>query len=266
VKFEELASKLAMLLAPGLASTPTPLNDFSKKLAIEIYPKNFGRAIVLTEFITQVSSVFKVGTTIRVAVVGGYPLEPELLALRHLGYSTEVTIFGIESDMKYLDLNTISEKNIENRFDLILCSQVWEHIWNHGNAFHNLLSLMNSGAYLWLACPASNRAHGSPDFFSAGFTSGYFVNNLKQLGLEVISRGQLGSARNYRATHFMPEWLSVKSHQWPISNTFIGSNLTKRALYTFRYFFRNLELHLFSGKVTSDDKYATESWIFSRNP
>lgn len=264
MNFQEIGGRLGRLLTPGLLSELIVLDSVSKKLAFEIQPNNFGRAIVLTEFVREISEVFTPGSTIRVAVVGGYPSEPELRALSRLGYQAEVTIFGIESNMKYLNLNALSETSAGDKFDLILCSQVWEHIWNHGNAFQNLFSLMDSGTYLWLACPASNRAHGSPDFFSAGFTSGYFAKNLDFLGLTVISSGQLGTARNYRATHTMPEWLSLKSHRIPISNTFVGSKVLKQLIFTVRYLLRNIELHFFSGKITSNESFATESWILAR--
>ena len=52
-------------------------------------------------------------------------------------------------------------------FDLILCSQVWEHIWHHGNAFENIENLTSSGSYLWLASLASHRAtHSLPIWLS----------------------------------------------------------------------------------------------------
>ena len=266
VNLQELVGRVAKLLTPGLVATPRELDTFSKKMAFEIYPKNFGRAMVLADFIEQISGIFEPTSKIRVAVIGGYLDEPELLALEKLQYSTEVTIFGIESDMNYLNMNEISEIAHGGRFDLILCSQVWEHIWNHGNAFKNLLSIMHSGSYLWLASPTSNRAHASPDYFSAGFTASYLSKNLEYLGLKVISSGQLGTARNYRATHTMPEWLTVNSHRLPLLNTFRGNKLIKRIVLTSRYFLRSVELQLFSGKITAEDSFATESWILAQKP
>jgi SAM-dependent methyltransferase len=255
---------LGRFLAPGLVSQTYKLHPASKKLAFDLYPRNFGRAVVLTEFITIFQERFGNISYVKVAVVGGYENEPEVLALKQLGISVDLTILGIDRDMLQLDLNEVSLNNLDVEFDLILCSQVWEHVWNHQNAFLNLLSLMQSGTYLWIACPTSNRAHGSPEYFSAGFTSDYFENNLKALGLSIVSAGQVGTARNYRATHTLPSWLSVKEHRFPILNSFADFKLYQRGFLFFRYLFRNLELQIFSGKLTSETRLATESWVLAQ--
>jgi SAM-dependent methyltransferase len=214
----------------------------------------------------QVSMNFDSGSKLKVAVLGGGADEPEILALKHLGFFPEVSIFGIDEKNEYLDLNKIFEEEFNLDFDLILCSQVWEHLWCHENAFKNILHVMPSGSHLWLACPTSNRAHAGPDYFyfSAGFTRTYLVNNLEHLGLFVIASGQLGTARFYRATHTMPVWLTVKSHMFPILHSFPGYKKGTRIALAVRYFFRNLELFLFSSRITSDVASATESWDFAK--
>ena len=165
-------------------------------------------------------------------------------------------------------MNQIFEEKLDVNFDLILCSQVWEHVWCHENAFRNILKFMKSGSHVWLACPASNRAHAGPDYqyFSAGFTRTYLTKNVARLGLKVLASGQLGSARFYRATHTMPIWLTVKSHKIPILHSFREYEIGTRIAMITRYFLRNLELFLFSSKITSNDAFATESWIFAKKP
>jgi hypothetical protein len=200
-----------------------------------------------------------------VAIIGGSVNEPEILALERLGFSTDVRVFGIDEN-EYLDLNQNSEEKFNFNFDLILCSQVLEHIWCHENAFRNIFHIMPAGCHVWLACPTSNRAHASPDYFSAGFTRTYLVKNLEYLGLSVIASGQLGTARCYRATHTMPVWLTVKSHMIPILHPFSGYKKGTRIALVVRYFFRNLELFLFSNKIISNDAFSTESWVFARKP
>ena len=91
---------------------------------------NYGRILILSKFEELVlNSDFK--NDIKVAVVGGFNDEPELLLLKKLGHNLKVTTFGIEeSDDNYFDLN-ISNNNLKQEyFDLILCGQVLEHIWN----------------------------------------------------------------------------------------------------------------------------------------
>jgi SAM-dependent methyltransferase len=214
-----------------------------KRMANRIHPVNFARACVLSEFMSQISETFKLGSNLKVAILGGGPDEPEILALQRLGFSPVVTIFGIDENNEFLDMNKVFEEKFNSDFDLVLCSQVWEHIWCHENAFRNILHVMPSGSHVWLACPTSNRAHAGPNFFyfSAGFTRNYLVNNLEYLGLSVIASGQLGTARFYRATHTMPVWLNVKSHMLPIFNTFPAYNKGTRIALVVWYFFRNLD-------------------------
>ena len=260
--------RLCSRIAPTWFLTPYSLDPNMKWIANRIHPVNFARACVLSEFMSQISMTFEFGSNLKVAILGGGPDEPEILALERLGFSLDVTIFGIDENNEYLDMNKIFEEKFNLDFDLILCSQVWEHIWCHENAFRNILHVMPSGSHVWLACPTSNRAHAGPNFFyfSAGFTRNYLVNNLEYIGLSVIASGQLGTARFYRATHTMPVWLTVKSHMLPILNSFPAYKKGTRIALVVRYFFRNLELFLFSTKITSDDAYATESWVFAKKP
>jgi hypothetical protein len=229
-------------------------------------PENFGRALVLSKFIDIATEIFPISSRIRVAIVGGYQTEPEIRALKYLGYEVEIEVFGIEDNMIALDLN-VALSGIQKygmSFDLILCSQVWEHIWNHDVALKNLMSIMNQGSYLWIASPASNRAHGSPFYFSAGFTSEYFANNLSKAGLIIRTYGQIGTRRNYLATHTLPAWLSVRGHKLPPIFSFSHLKLTTRIFYTVRYSMETISLISKSAHITSDSKYATESWVLAR--
>jgi hypothetical protein len=255
---------LGKRIAPTLFTKKHSLDPRTKRLAEDIFPINFGRSLVLAEFISQISSTFELGSKLKVAVLGGSALEPEIIALERLGFTVELRIFGIEKDSENLNLNVYSEEKFDSDFDLILCSQVWEHIWCHVNAFKNILRIIPGESLLWLACPTSNRAHASPDYFCAGFTQTYFINNLNRIGFTVVASGQLGTARNYRATHTMPIWLTVKSHKFPILHTFPEYKIATRIALVARYFLRNFELFFFSPKITSDDAFATETWVFAR--
>ena len=231
-------------------------------MAFRVCPENFARALVVAEFLTVFSKKFPPSTKITVAVVGGSKDEPEVRALKALGVTVETRLFGIEKGMTFHDLNESHEDagNSREFFDLVLCSQVWEHLWDHAAAFKNLQRLMSSQTCLWLACPASNRAHGSPSYFAAGFTAEYLCNNLARSGMSIVSSGQLGSSRNYRALHTMPTWLSVKGHEFPPLWAFSGQVPARKILLTIRFFARTLELLLFSPRVTDDMQCATESW------
>ncbi len=267
VKEQGHLEKLYRFIFPRSNISAIKLGNESKSLAFALCPENFGRAVVLAKFIEQTTGIFSTNRNLRVAVVGGYEDEPEIRALKTLGFNLEVSIFGIDENMYFLDLNNepVITQSSYGDFDLILCSQVWEHIWNHESAFKNLLRLTSKGSFLWLACPASNHPHGSPSYFSAGFTSEYLSLNITKMGLAIIARGQIGTPRNYRATHVLPTWLSVRGHSFPPVYAFEDRSVYSRILHSIKYFFTNISFLGISPAITDEIGYATESWIFAQN-
>ena len=134
------------------------------------------RDIISERFLNEIkNSSLSSSSTIRVAVLGGYSGEPELLILQD-HYKLEVTHFGVEGIVEhgsiYLDLNDppINIEIYKSGFDLVLCSQVLEHLWNVNSAFECFTFLLRQSGYLWVACPFSNFLHGSPAFYSAGYS------------------------------------------------------------------------------------------------
>ena len=78
----------------------------------------------------------------RVAVVGGSPAEPELVSLP---VDATIDYFGVEntigdSRFTYLDLNLL-RTDLHANYDLVICSQVLEHVYDVRNAIENLLRL-----------------------------------------------------------------------------------------------------------------------------
>ncbi len=194
-----------------------------------------------------------------VALVGGGPNEPELRIIDQIG-SASVTFFGIQKipneNFEFLDLNT--DTIFEKEFDLVICSQVIEHVWNQDMCFNILARLVKPGGLLWIGCPASNYAHGSPDYFSAGFTATYLEKNFSVRNFEPVASGNLGSKRYYFLTHALQIWGSRNLHKFPL---FFGIS---------RHYPRELLGRLvaltISPKVTSDIKFATETFaLFKKN-
>jgi SAM-dependent methyltransferase len=191
----------------------------------------------------------------RVALVGGGIGEAEIEALKKIK-AISITYFGIETipneDFSFLDLNY--DKDFEDTFDLVVCSQVLEHIWNHQAFFDNLSKLVRPRGFLWIGCPASNYPHGSPEYFSAGFAPDYLVNNLGLRNLELLLGGSLGSKRYYFLTHSLQIWGSKNLHKFPI---FFGIS---------RYYPREILGRLYSlvldSRVVEGIKHATETYGF----
>lgn len=214
------------------------------------------RDIVARNFQTLIENGIESVQTI--AIVGGSLDEPELQALDLR--DKKIDVLGVENSDYLLDLN---ERNwIPNRqFDLVLCSQVLEHVWRPETALRNLAALVNPGGLLWIACPASNFRHGSPEFFSAGYAPELITRNLESLGLETIASSQVASRRNYIARHRFLLWLSESETRKPLlymHSTSISESVSRFKRYA-------LSLLLLSFLRDSDlPIWAVETFVLSR--
>lgn len=224
---------------------------------------NIGRNWLLNIFQKEITPIFLGRNKVRLGVVGGSYTEPEIRELNKLKIDLHVSTLGIEASDFFLDLNSEFEIDSKFDFDLLLCSQVFEHIWNHGAAFETLFQLTSFNGYVWINVPASNRMHGSPDFYSAGFTSEYLSENLRRVGFKVISSGSVGTQRNYLATHMLPYWLSVKAHSQPILTLRHDTSLLKNFYLFLRYLPTLLMLQFTSTRINFAGRYTTESWALA---
>lgn len=149
------------------------------------------RKLVTTKFNEWIESSTKPQS---IAVVGGDSAEPEL---EHLPDS-KITIFGIENannDPRFrkLDLNSDFPYNTaDEKYDLVLCSQVLEHLYNVPKALETITSFVKPGGHVWLGFPASNFPHGSPDYYAAGYPVQTAVKLLPS-EFEVVLSGQIGT-------------------------------------------------------------------------
>jgi SAM-dependent methyltransferase len=206
----------------------------------------------------------KLSSPVVVGIVGGSHDEPELLQLKLMGMEFTVTTLGIEGSDVFFDLNSEFDENDNSiKFDLILCSQVLEHIWNHQTFFENLRKILATNGFLWLAAPAANRPHGSPEYFSAGFTDEYLAKNLTNSGFRVISQGTIGSKRLYVSTLIFDKWLTVSEHQHPIMEIARFKSAGFRAIDP-RRIIRLIQISLISKTCQSQIRFATESWCFAK--
>jgi SAM-dependent methyltransferase len=227
-------------------------------------PSNVGRNWLVSVFHNQIATQLRKKDHIRVGIVGGTKSEPEIREISKYATQLEISTLGIDNSDYFLDLND-RDNNIQGvHFDLVLCSQVLEHVWNHKNAFDSLYDLVAPQGILWINAPASNRAHGSPDYYSAGFTCGYLENNLRLAGFDIISSGSVGSKRNYLATHSLPYWLSVRSHRFPLIYIRHNTGKVKNLYFLVRYFFILLRLQFTSPRVQNVGQHLTESWAIAK--
>lgn len=210
----------------------------------------------------------RLGEKLQIAVVGGGPYEPELLAVCTSQRDVTVHWFGIESDVadpySWLDLNKDARIALEGTFDLVLNSQVIEHVWNVPQALDHLYALAKPGGLVWIACPASNFSHGSPDYYSAGYTYEMLSSLSTEAGLVTLTGGNLGSQAYYRATHWYRVWLSEWDYEHPWR---LNINRKLGTLRSLVYWFRkvNISIRLLgsSRQITTKVDWATEAFLLA---
>jgi SAM-dependent methyltransferase len=223
-------------------------------------------AALISNFNKNISNISSV------AVVGGSSHDPEVSALRAIEPDLIFHFFGIDNEFNdfnwtYLNLNSNNSLSRKNKFDLVISSQVLEHVWNIDSYFKNLVALVKSGGYIFINCPASNFVHGSPEYFSAGYAPEFLKNNLNAAGILVNDSGALGSRRYYFLSHVVRRWVKESELNHPIIRyEILGGSF----LGELKRFFVELAPRIYSiflsPKITSDLNYATESYAFGYKP
>ena len=215
-------------------------------------------------FISFTQTNLSLGKVKKVAVIGGSMREPELMYLEKMGLTLDVTLLGIDKESKFLDLNVPGEAlRFSEAFDFVICCQVLEHIWNLSAAIETIVDLTRKDGLIWINCPTSNHSHGSPEYFSAGYTSGMIRKHLEKKSIEVLAEGELGSERLYKMTHSQLFWPSSTEHR----NPFLRGIHLPLKLFPLRFarnFFKNLQAAGWSGKVLTGSIFSTETYIGCR--
>ena len=220
---------------------------------------NFGRAFIANQFV-RVFNEFSSGLSVkRIAIVGGSASDPEAIWLASEFPNAEFITVGIEACNYYLDLN-LKNSNAIPKSDVVLVSQVIEHVWNHQNFFDIIVSLSSENGIIWVGCPASNKVHGSPDFFSAGFTENYLGYNFELRTLRTLASGGFGTKRLYLATHLIPGWLTPRGHSYPLLFGFEERALLIRFLLWIRFFPVLVYLSFTNSTDSKNIRWFTETW------
>ena len=226
----------------------------------ELVTKKFEEFIILEELSIE-----------KVAVVGGTQKDPEVNSILLLFPEAKFHYFNISNDFSdenfhYLDLNEELDSKLNNlNFDLVLSSQVIEHIWNHGNYFKVLAHLCSPSGIIGVNCPKSNMVHGSPEYFSAGFTARYLAKNLEVYGCEILLESELGNRRYYLGIHLGRYWQTLGENRHPLWEYSIKPGTI---LGNIRKFLRDLPVRILLTFVKAVDSpnadYATEAFVAAR--
>ena len=224
-----------------------------------------GRYFLQDIYRFNIDSIIQKKKKLTVAVIGADKTEVEYIYLVNKKALERVEFFGISTEENYLDLNKSSNENnlsLKKEFDLVICCQVLEHVWNLNVAIQNLASLVKNGGYIWLNTPASNLKHGSPHYFSAGYQSEIFERLFEILGFKCISRGEIGTKRLYCMTHEQQYWPSHKI----LVNPFLRGIESRPYLFPLkflRFLIRNCRAFFWSNKLETSSQWSTETYYFA---
>lgn len=227
-----------------------------------------GRAKALEYFLESINnSDLKNKTELDVAVLGGGKNEFECQALINMGFNLRINSFNVSGDCDFLiDLNLDSQKLPEAKYDLIVCSQVLEHLWNVQNAILVMKQLAKFQGYIYLNVPFSNKVHRDlvSDFCTPGYSSTYLSSNFNKLGLSVLRSIDFGNRRLYNCIHYL--------QYWPLEQEFKGMKIQgNRSRQNFRIirFIRKLwsSIRIFRWNSSWEEysQFSTESVIFARH-
>ena len=172
---------------------------------------NIGRMVGLSfleGFLTSGPKLQSVG------IVGGSIEDLEVRILRDFYPHASFEILGIELSETFLDLN--QGVSITRNFDLLLCTNVLEHVYEHQNFAKNLKSLAGESGYVWLSVPFSDMYHGAPEFYSSGYDPKYVSQLLKQQSFEIRQAVNFGSERLYLFTHLLHDWPGMIRYYHPL--------------------------------------------------
>ena len=204
----------------------------------------------------------------RVAVVGGSSADPEIQWLKSVRPDIEFEYFGIgasgEAHFTFCDLNEPWAD--ENRtFDLVHCAQVLEHTWNLQQALRNIIGLAKPDGLVWLNCPASCHAHGSPEYFSAGYQPELIVTLARAIGVSVVHSQRLGSRRAYFYELLLRRWPDRDEYELPALRMTPGRGGRMRAALRWaKYLPGRLAAQLVSGAPSDDVGFATQTVVLLR--
>jgi ubiquinone/menaquinone biosynthesis C-methylase UbiE len=87
----------------------------------------------------------------------------------------------------------------EQSFDVILCSEVIEHIPNPVKALEEFKRLLKKSGILIITAPFCSLTHFAPYHFATGFNSFFYEHHLNKLGFEIIEIQHNGNYFEYLA-------------------------------------------------------------------
>jgi len=193
------------------------------KIFDEIYEKkltnqfNFSRVVALSDFHRLVTEM-SINKFENIAVISGSLNDPETRLINYekidtLQFNEVSHLFDLDEDWKKISISTKTKskqyKDIENKYDFILCNQVFEHIFSPQSGLKNISFVAKKNSYVWISLPTINCIHGDPFFYSAGYHPRFLYRMFREFGFEVIHIGAWGN-RKYLAYAAQGKWATYE--------------------------------------------------------
>ena len=199
-----------------------------------------------------------------ILVIGGGLNEPELKVLKCSSatvYFAGIDRDSIGSNFYYLDLNIKSE--IEHKFDLIICNQVLEHIYNPQVAFNNFSELTREGGFVWVTVPSANFRHGSPEYYASGYSREFISRNMKLNGFEQLDIGELCNERIHLYRQILRIWPSRMQLRYPMYSYFgVQGSIGRKIMFNLSTLIARTLLLLSSSEMSIDGNHSIETFGF----
>lgn len=119
-----------------------------------------------------------------------------------------------------------------NAFDVLLCTEVFEHIPDPVAAFKKIVRLVKPGGHLVISVPLASHIHQSPFYFSSGLSPYWFMHWSDQVGLEIQTLSIQGdyvdrmkqdvkTLLNFRHPYFIPGLARAASAALGLTRAFV---------------------------------------------
>ena len=210
---------------------------------------------------------FKPEESLKALVIGGSDLDPEIITIKE-NFEIDLLYAGIESDSSlspyfYLDLNSkLEDKLFPVSFELIMCNQVFEHIFDVKNGLKTISSLCDERTVVWIDFPTSTFPHGSPHFYTAGIIPEMIEKLALEFDLKTIDSGVIGSKRDHFFGHLLNVWPTPHQQKHPFWSYYgINGSIVRKLLHQFRIIPVKIVLAITSNKTSKNMFFSTTGWI-----
>jgi len=108
----------------------------------------------------------------------------------------------------------------DSSFEVILCSEVLEHLPDPTSALDELSRLLSPGGRLILTAPFASLVHFAPYYFSSGFSKYWYEHHLQKRGFSIVELTPNGDWFAVTRQELLRWWKVSKSYGdylWPLA-------------------------------------------------